>query len=340
MESLSLWLGLFLLAERYLYSMFHLPFSIQPDQSKINLSDQIVLVGSCFADSIGDKLIENKFKILANPFGTIYQPLAVFKIISSEINSIQTVENKGVFYHWDTHGEVSALGELELKSIINEKQDSLQEQLKTANWLIITFGSAFGYRLKSSGELVANCHKVPSSEFDKELLSVETICEEFETTHGHLQEINPELKIILSVSPVRHIREGLVENNRSKARLIEATHAIVENYGACSYFPAYEIMMDELRDYRFYAEDRVHPNQEAVDYIWQKFLETYFDDSTQEFLQRWKGIRSAIQHRSFHPESQQHQEFIQKTIDELKSLQDVVDVSVELSLLESQLINE
>ena len=318
--------------------MFHLPVSIPPSQSQINLSDEIVLLGSCFADSIGDKLIENKFQSNSNPFGTIYQPLAVFKILSGAIDPNSIVENQGVWYPWDTHGQVSSLQEQELKSIVNEKQHSLQQNLKTVNWLIITFGSAFAYRLKSSSQLVANCHKVPASEFKKELLSVETICGAFEKTYQHLQAINPELKIILTVSPVRHIKDGGVENNRSKARLLEATHSIVEKSDACGYFPAYEIMMDELRDYRFYAEDRVHPSQEAIDYIWDKFSETYFDDSTKTFLQKWKGIQSAIEHRPFHPESKQHQAFLQKTIRELRSMENTVDVSAELSLVESQLI--
>ncbi len=151
-------------------------------------------------------------------------------------------------------------------------------------------------------------------------------------------EINPELKIILTVSPVRHVRDGLVENNHSKARLIEATHSIIQNFNSCVYFPAYEIQIDELRDYRYYSKDRVHPNQEAIDYIWKRFSETYFDDQTQNFLQKWLGIKSAIQHRPFHTESNQHQAFLKKTIGELMTLEDTVDISTELSLLESQLI--
>ncbi|MCP4461002.1 MAG: GSCFA domain-containing protein [Cytophagales bacterium] len=317
--------------------MFHLPFSIAPSQTKINLSDEIVLLGSCFADSIGDKLITSKFRTTSNPFGTIYQPLAIFKILSQGINKNSIIKNQDIFYHWDTHGEVSSLDEQELKSIADEKQNSLQEKLKNAKWLILTFGSAYAYRLKSDGQLVANCHKIPSSEFDKELLSVETISKGFERTYKHLQEINPDLKIILTISPVRHVRDGLAENNRSKARLIEATQSIVENREACSYFPAYEIMIDELRDYRFYTEDRVHPNQEAVDYIWQRFSATYFADQTQIFLKKWTGIQSAVKHRPFHAASKQHQEFLKKTIDELRVMKDTVDVSVELSLLESQL---
>lgn len=318
--------------------MFHLPFSIPPSKSQINFSDEIVFLGSCFADSIGDKLIENKFKTSSNPFGTIYHPLALFRILAGKIDPNSIVENQGIFYHWDAHGEVSTLEEPTLKSIVKKKQEQLQKQLHTANWLIITFGSAFAYRLKSSNELVANCHKVPSSEFDKELLSVQMICEKFQAIYKHLQEINPDLKIILTVSPVRHVRDGLVENNRSKARLIEAVHSMVEQYDACSYFPAYEIMIDELRDYRFYAKDKVHPSQEAIDYIWLKFSETYFDEPTQTFIKKWKNIQSVINHRPFHPQSKQHQELLKKTLTELSVLEYKVDVSAELSLLKNQLI--
>lgn len=317
--------------------MFHLPYTIPPNPDQISHSDQIILLGSCFADSIGDKLISNKFQALSNPFGTIYSPQAIFKILSGNIDSNSITENQGVWYHWDTHGAVSALSQEELKSTVTGTQQALQENLKKTKWLIITFGSAYAYRLVFGGQLVANCHKAPSSQFDKELLTSKAIQEEFENMYHLIKKLNPDLRVILTVSPVRHVKDGLAENNRSKGRLLEATHSIVEKFDSCSYFPAYEIQLDELRDYRFYAKDKLHPSQEAIDYIWAKFSKTYFDNHTTSFLEKWANISSAIAHRPFHPETNQHQTFLQKAIDELRSLEDIVDISAELSLLQSQL---
>ena len=330
--------GAFFIYNFYLYLMFHLPFDIVGSEKKISHSDRTVLLGSCFADAVGKKMIANKFQVESNPFGTIYNPISQFKILQGEINETRIIENQGIYYHWDAHSKVSSLKEKDLPVLINEKQKETQLELKRANWLVITFGSAFAYLLKSTGELVANCHKRPAKEFEKVLLTTEAITTELEKTINHLVELNPSLKIILTVSPVRHSKDGLVENNRSKARLIEACHSLLESNDQCSYFPAYEILIDELREYRFYANDKVHPSEEAIDYIWKRFGETYFEEKTHEFLARWSRIKSAIAHRPFHPESAQHQTFLQKTIGELRELENDVDISSELSLLESQLV--
>ena len=318
--------------------MFHLPFDIAGSEKKVSLSNRLVLLGSCFADTVGDKMVANKFKAVSNPFGTIYNPISQFKILRGEINESLIIENQGIYYHWDAHSKVSSLKETELLTLINEKQKETQLELQRANWLIVTFGSAFAYYLESTGDLVANCHKRPAKEFEKSLLTAEVITTEFEKTIKHLVGLNPNIMVILTVSPVRHTRDGLVENNRSKARLIEACHSIVESHDRCSYFPAYEILMDELREYRFYAKDKVHPSSEAIDYIWKRFAETYFDKKTHEFLKKWSSIKSDIAHSPFHSESVQHQTFLKNTIGELRTLENEVDITAELSLLESQLV--
>ena len=322
----------------YLCLMFYLPFDIAVSEKKIGYSNHIVLLGSCFADAVGDRMLANKFQVVSNPFGTIYNPISQFKILRGEINENRIIENQGIYYHWDAHSKVSSLKEEDLLTLINEKQKEIQSELQRANWLIITFGSAFAYHPKSTGDLVANCHKRAAGEFQKVLLTTEAITTKFEKMIKHLAELNPNLNIILTVSPVRHTRDGLVENNRSKARLIEACHSIIESYDRCSYFPAYEILLDELREYRFYAKDKVHPSSEAIDYIWKRFTETYFDKKTHEFLKKWSSIKSALAHRPFHSESDQHQTFLKNTIQELRVLEDDVDISTELSLLEGQLV--
>jgi len=318
--------------------MFHLSFPVPQSVEKINLKNSIVAVGSCFADSIGAQLADYKFQVLSNPFGTIYNPLSLTQLLSDQIDEQAVVESQGVHFHWQAHGAVSALNARELHTIMHLRRQELQARLQTADWLIITLGSAFAYRLKSTGQVVANCHKVPQSQFTKELLSVQEMTDVLMLTVNKLAANNPRLKTILTVSPVRHIRDGLIENNRSKARLIEVAHVLCEQLKNVHYFPAYEILMDELRDYRFYANDRVHPSEEAVRYIWNRFSEAYFDDATRAFIADWRQIRSALQHRPFQPHAASHQQFLRSTLEKLNQLADKVDVHAEVSLLQKQLL--
>ncbi len=317
--------------------MFHLSFPISPRVENIQLKSRIVSMGSCFADSIGQQMADHKFDVLANPFGMIYNPISLAQLLADDVDEQAVLEHQGVHFHWQAHGEVSALNARELQTILTVRRQQLQERLTDADWLIITLGSAFAYRLKSTGRIVANCHKVPQSEFTKELLSAEEMIVTLSQAVKKLEANNSRLGVIITVSPVRHIRDGLVENNHSKARLIEVAHALCEQAENVQYFPAYEILLDELRDYRFYANDRVHPSQEAVEYIWNRFSETYFDDSTRAFIADWHQIRSALQHRPFHPHSQGHQQFLNATLAKLNKLSSQVDVSAEVSLLERQL---
>lgn len=318
--------------------MFHLSFDIPPAKVPIQLSSSLVTIGSCFAESMGNQLLQNKFNVLTNPFGTIYNPVSLAQLLTDDIQTEAIIESQGVYFHWQAHGEVSALSARELQTIMAMRRRELQERLQTTDWLIITLGSAFAYRLKSDGRIVANCHKMPQSEFSKELLTAEEMTLALKGAIAQLETRNPKLKTLLTVSPVRHIRDGLVENNRSKARLIEVAHTLTEQLPHVSYFPAYEILIDELRDYRFYSTDRVHPSEEAVAYIWERFADTYFDASTEAFMNEWQAIRSAIQHRPFHVASAAHQQFLRKTLDRLNQLADKVDVQAEVSLLQKQLL--
>lgn len=320
-------------------SMFKLELDIAPPYKKINLADKIYLSGSCFSDEMGDKFKKNKFQVLSNPFGTIYNPYAILKSLGNKgVDHNEIIESQGVFYHWDAHGIISDLTKSGLITKMEEANKKSRKFLHTAQWLMLTFGTAFVYELNSSGKMVANCHKIPEKKFNKRLLSKEEIIEYFQKTLSYILKINPDIHIILTVSPVRHIREGLIGNNRSKSILIETVHELVEGSTQISYFPSYEILIDELRDYRFYSEDMAHPSQQAVDYIWKKFTTAYFDTETKSFMKEWQQIQSAMNHTPLQNKSLGHQEFLRQTIKKLKKLENKVNVTSEVEWLRSQMI--
>lgn len=315
-----------------------LEFEIPESDNKLNLKDSIYLMGSCFSDEIGKLLKENKFQSLSNPFGTIYNPITIFGLLKNQFKAENTLSSGDVFYHWDAHGAISGRREAEAISAFRDAQSISIDFLSKTQWLVITMGTAWVYRYKQTGEIVANCHKIPSKEFTKELLEVEQIVAEFRELKKHLTQHFPEIKIILSLSPVRHIRDGLVENNQSKAVLIESIRQIQKNHSDVSYFPSYEIMMDELRDYRFYKTDLIHPSTDAVAYIWERFTSSYFDEETLAFLKKWSRLQSALKHRALYPDSSDHQRFLKETLTKLRELNDTVDLRVEIETLSSQII--
>lgn len=314
-----------------------LDFPIRPSFKEINLKDSVYLIGSCFSDEIGGKMKEAKLNTICNPFGTVYNPYSIFKILSGKIDHNEIIESHGVHYHWDAHGEVSALKEEDLKKLTKQKIYESYEFVQKAKWLIITFGTAWVYRYRKTGEIVANCHKVPSNEFFKELLTIEDIADSFRSFKRDLTSTNPYINIVLTVSPVRHVRDGLVENNRSKARLLESIHDMVDRFENVAYFPAYEIMYDQLRDYRFYNSDLVHPTPQAIDFIWERFSETYFDKETISFLEKWKNIQASLNHKAFQPQSASHQTFLKGILKEMEVLGKKVDLSNEIKKVKSQL---
>ncbi|MFY0606909.1 MAG: GSCFA domain-containing protein [Cyclobacteriaceae bacterium] len=321
--------------------MFTLPFQIPKSSSKIGLSDSIFSMGSCFAENMSHLLLENKFKALANPFGTIYNPHSIFKVIrtvlSSDFNADAIIENSGVYYHWDAHSEVSETNLSRLKSRLLETSKTARAQLLASHWLIITLGTAKVYSLRSSNEIVANCHKIPQKQFDSRLMTEMEIVESFESTHHLIKKHNPNINIILTVSPVRHIRDGLVENNMSKGVLLNAVNRITSAHSNIHYFPAYELMIDVLRDYRFYKRDMIHPSDHAVEYIWDRFCETYLDEQSISFLGKWDKIKRALNHKAFHPKSEAHQRFLKEIKSQLVSLTSQIDIEKELAIIEKQL---
>ena len=290
---------------------------------KIDYNAKIVSLGSCFAVNMAEKFDYFKFENSCNPFGILFHPLAIEKLIDFAVSGKQFTE-KDVFFHnerwhcFDAHSDLSNSSKDELIANLNAITTSLKLQLQAASHIIITYGTSWVYRNLESNTIVANCHKVPQAAFSKEILSVETIKKSIQNTLDLIQKINPNVNFIFTVSPVRHLKDGFVENQLSKAHLITAIHQILQS---AIYFPSYEIMMDELRDYRFYAEDMIHPNSVAIDYIWQRFSETCISEESHLIMKEVETIQKGLAHRPFNPNSASHQQFLSKLNDKMVKLQ-------------------
>lgn len=267
-----------------------------------------------------------KFNVLQNPNGILYDPLSIADALHSYIeNKPYKVESlfqlNGLWHSWQHHSIFSGLNLNEVLEKINGSQSEAHHFLKEANYLIITPGTAFKYQLKNTGEGVANCHKAPGANFEKTLLSTEQIISSSLSLLTELEQFNPALKIIFTISPVRHVKDGVVENNRSKARLIEAVHAIVEQKQNAFYFPSYELVTDVLRDYRFYKTDLVHPNEGAVNFVFEKFCDNLLDDSSKKIREEINKILDAAHHKPFAHESAAHQKFIARQIENIQKIE-------------------
>lgn len=317
---------------------FKLNFPIPPSEEQIQFSDGIYLMGSCFSDEIGALLNKYKFNALSNPFGTIYNPASICQLLTQTLDLGNLVEHEGVHYHWNTHGKISGLNKEEVQDRLQKAIHNSNQHLQQSNWLIITLGTSWVYRHRSSGEIVANCHRIPNNEFSKELMTVEAIIQQLENLYETLSSRYPTLNFIFTVSPVRHLKDGVIENNRSKARLIEAVHTVVHKYRKACYFPSYEILMDELRDYRFYEQDLSHPNSLAINYIWERFSETLFTPSTISTIGQLDGIFTALTHRPFHFKSAAHQRFLKVTLEKMEKMNEAIDLSVEMKTLKAQIL--
>jgi len=305
---------------------FHLEFTPKPFDTKINHRQKLLLVGSCFTEQIGAKLLNHKFSVLDNPNGILFNPVSIAKSVTSYIENKRYGKDE-LFYQnecwnsWEHHSRFSNPDADECLRMINESQSGANAFLKTANWLLITLGSAFVYELENKN-VVANCHKVPTDKFNKRMLSIDEVVNGLQAMIEKALAFNPGLKIIFTISPVRHLRDGFVENNRSKATLIHAVHQLVEGDKTCFYFPAYELVIDDLRDYRFYAEDMVHPNYAATNYVWEKFIAACIDEPSQQLMKEIAIIVAAKNHRPFNPTSDQHKKFLQANMSRLKKLQE------------------
>lgn len=322
--------------------MFRTEIHPQPSDLKINLSHKILSMGSCFSEHIGKKLAFYKFMALINPFGTIYNPLSLFRLIEFSLTDKKPeawsyLHHQGIFRNYYFHSDISAVNEEDFHQKIKNTFNEVKVFASKADVLVFTFGSAIGYKLKNNNETVANCHKVPSREFEKYMLTPDAIAEGFKGIYRILKQVNPNIRFILTVSPDRHLKETLELNSVSKATLRLATEDLQNTLEGVSYFPSYELMIDDLRDYRFYKEDMVHPTEQAVDYIWNKFSETHIDKKTLGFIAEWEKIMKSLQHKPFNPGTEEHHLFIKKTKEKLETFKNLVDISEEMKVLEKQL---
>ncbi|MBC9796658.1 GSCFA domain-containing protein [Sinomicrobium weinanense] len=296
---------------------------VSPGKNRISYDSRLLLLGSCFVENMGSKLDYFKFPCLQNPFGILFHPGAL-ENFTARVTARQKYTEEVVFEHngrwhcFDAHSVMSGNSREAVLSRLNKALDHTADYLKNATHIVITLGTAWGYRLKDSGLLVANCHKVPQRQFVRELAPIEAIEKSIEGAIKHIGSVNPGVQFVFTVSPVRHVKDGFVENQRSKAHLITALHNVLKKE---AYFPSYEIMMDELRDYRFYAEDMIHPNQTAIDYIWEKFTLAWISPEAVPVMEEVDAIQKGLAHKPFAPSSEQHQKFLKSLQERISRLQ-------------------
>jgi hypothetical protein len=295
---------------------FHLELEPEPLRRKIGMQDKILLSGSCFTEHIADRLRRYKFSVWENPNGILFNPVSIAEAIQTYIKAKEyrqedLTADQGLWFSWDHHTCFSDPDRNKVLSQVNQSVQNSHDFLKQANWLILTLGSAFVYQL-ADGRVVANCHKAPASLFRKKLLSQEEVLAVLDNLVHRLMQFNSQLNILFTISPVRHLRDGFIENNRSKAVLIGAVHHLVDKFERLHYFPAYELVVDDLRDYRFYAEDMVHPNYQATGYVWDKFKAACINPETLEIMKEINRLAAARNHIPMHPTSSAHRAFLEK----------------------------
>ena len=300
---------------------------LQKSNDPINYNSKIVSLGSCFAENMAEKFEYFKFQNDVNPFGIIFNTVSIERLIHRAVHQLEFVE-EDVFYHnqswhcFEVHSDLNDFSKELLVSKLNRLLHQFRIQLQAATHVIFTYGTSWVYRNTSSNQIVANCHKVPQIQFEKELLSIQTTQQSIQNSVNLVQEINPNCAFIFTISPVRHLKDGFVENQHSKAHLIAALHTSISQLPSSSYFPSYEIMMDELRDYRFYSDDLLHPSQPAIDYIWIKFFENYVAETEFALMNQVCEIQRALKHRPFHPTSESHQKFLRNLNQKIQKVQE------------------
>ncbi len=293
---------------------FQTTIPVQKSDYLIDYSSKLVSFGSCFAENMSNKFDYFKFSTITNPFGIIFNPISLEKIIVRSIHKKYFTE-KDIFFHneawhcFEVHSELSNLDKADFLFTLNQLIDTTNWHIENATHCLITLGTSWVYKHIESDEIVANCHKVPQQQFMKELLSVADIEVSLKRIVSEIHVVNPNCKFIFTISPVRHSKDGFVENNVSKSQLITALYHFLPKTTSSIYFPSYEIIMDELRDYRFYAEDMLHPNQTAIDYIWMKFSENFIDEKEFVTMQYVSEIQKSLSHRPFNPNSESHLKF-------------------------------
>ncbi|WP_431129087.1 GSCFA domain-containing protein [Flagellimonas flava] len=297
---------------------------LEKEGNPINYQSKLLLLGSCFVKNMGNKLKFYQFKTILNPFGILFHPLAIENLVSRAVKekpyqAEEVFEQNGRWLCFDAHSDLAANSKDSLLENLNSTLQETQKRLHSASHIMITLGTAWVYRNHSTQKIVANCHKVPQKEFGKELLTIKEIESSLERTLECISEVNKKATVVFTVSPVRHLKDGFVENQRSKAHLIAAVNGFLspqdvtlsqsKGRSRVHYFPSYEIMMDELRDYRFYGKDLIHPNELAVDYIWERLKSVWISEEIYPVMEEVEGIQKGLEHRPLNPESEAHQKF-------------------------------
>ena len=284
--------------------------------NKIGYSKPVFLIGSCFSDNIGSMLEKARIPSLCNPFGTVYNPSSIltqleYLIGKADVRKERIIYRDNNYYHLDFHSSFLGKNKSSLIEKLEESKQKATALLAESSHVFITLGTAWVYELKEDEKTVANCHKLPGNLFTKKLLSIEMIFADIQKTVQHIKEMNPQCDVFFTVSPVRHIKDGIIENTRSKARLSEAVHMIVDSESA-GYFPAYEWMIDDLRDYRYYEDDMIHPSKLAVQYIWEQFSDAYFTHETKKMIEFANKIFLLRQHKTFESSGSNYDNHIEK----------------------------
>lgn len=297
-----------------------------PFPESLRYSDSIIALGSCFAQNMSQRLSDGLFEVCTNPFGTLYNPLSIAQALEyllddSPISLDDLVQHEGQWFHWQFHHEVVGT---DPKAVLEQLQQRLQtarQQLRQARCLLLTWGTAWVYRLHESGTVVANCHRVPAVQFQRNRLSTDEILATWSPLLERLHQQFPQLFIVGSISPIRHLKDGLIDNQRSKATLLLAWHELVDYHSNwVYYFPAYELLLDDLRDYRYYSDNLTHPSPLAIDYIWEAFEATTLAKEEADLRVRVQRLQRALAHRPRHPHSAAHQAFLQQQLEVLQTL--------------------
>ncbi len=317
---------------------------IEHAPDKIDLKSSIVTIGSCFAQNIYSALSKDKIKVYHNPFGTLYNPVSISQLLNACINNLKL--DKSLFItrdsrtvHYQYHSDFNGQHVNALQNLYERYNNALNSKLVNGNVLIITLGTASIFKHTQHDIIVANCHKQPAGLFERSILDANQITAVLTECIDSLLKLNDSIRVILTVSPVRHVRDTLIINSLCKARLISACHELSSSYDSVEYFPSYEIMVDDLRDYRYYKQDLIHPNETALAYIYELFQQRYFDAELSPVLADIRKIKRGIEHRPFNAHSDKYRRFLISLIDKCDSLEEAtsVDLHEEKALLHQKL---
>ena len=314
-------------------------------ETEIRHSERIMLFGSCFAENIGNLLKENKFRCDVNPFGVLYNPLSIANALNQILEGKEYREEDlffsgGLWHSWLHHSDFSAPSQEEALALVNSRLAKAKENLAKADWLVMTWGTAYVYIHQEMQKVVGNCHKQPDKTFRRLMLNAEAFVEECRGVLKKCREVNPNLKVLFTVSPIRHAKDGMHGNQLSKATLLLAIDEICRTCPNCFYFPSYEIVMDELRDYRFYADDMIHLSSKAVEYIWECFSRCYFPKETQAIMKECAEVKRALDHKPFRPNSDAYRAFLSQIVLKIMQMKEkfpYLEVQKEIELCESRL---